>query len=205
MSNEKEQKYRYTPAQANERKQAKADYERDGFTVTEIPVDDGSGDTWLLLTPPKNDPLPTKTVPPSATGNAERDAMNFFVSQGWTHEQAAGIVANLQEESRLNPHIEGDSGDAYGIAQWHRDRQDLFKSFIGHSIKESSTFEEQLRFVQHELTTTEKNSGDLLRKAKTANDAGSIVSREYERPGDKEGAVAAKRGKRAEDILKNFH
>ena len=157
---------------------------------------------------PKMIPYPqtvTDHVSPSTTGNNELDAMKFFVGQGWTSEQAAGIVANLEAESGpgLNPHATGDGGEAYGIAQWQTPRQDLFKSFIGHSIKESSTFEEQLRFVQHELTTTEKKAGDRLREAKTANEAGSIVSRKYERPRNEEGE-ATERGKKAEKILKNF-
>ena len=38
--------------------------------------------------------------------------MQSFVSMGWTPVQAAGIVANLFSESRLNPAAVGDGGQA---------------------------------------------------------------------------------------------
>ena len=45
-----------------------------------------------------------------------------------------------------------------------------------------SSVNEQLEFVQYELTHNEKNAGRRLKNARTARDAGSIVSRFYERP-----------------------
>lgn len=114
------------------------------------------------------------------------DVMKFFESKGWTPEQAAGITANLQQESGFKPGAIGDAGKAAGVAQWHPDRQANFKKFSGKDIKDS-TLEEQLAFVNYELTQgTEKGAGALLRKAKTAMEAGGIVSSKYERPAAKE-------------------
>jgi hypothetical protein len=145
---------------------------------------------------------PGGTNRPAQAGTA-RQAMDYFVGQGWTAAQAAGIAANLQAESGFRPDIEGDGGHAYGIAQWHADRQAGFQSLIGHAIQ-GSTFDEQLRFVQHELTNGgETRAGNLLRNATSANDAGGIVSRNYERPADREGA-ATRRGRIAEQILNNY-
>lgn len=125
---------------------------------------------------------------------------NFFEGLGWTKEQAAGIAANLSAESSFNPGAVGDGGQAYGVAQWHPDRQDAFRQWAGKDIRQS-TLEEQLRFVHHELTQgNEKRAGDLLRLAKSAGQAGSVVSRHYERPADKDGE-AAKRSASAEKIL----
>ena len=59
------------------------------------------------------------------TGNS-KIALDFFMSPkggGYTLEQAAGIVGNLQAESGANlDHTAdtGDGGNAYGIAQWNR-------------------------------------------------------------------------------------
>ena len=109
-------------------------------------------------------------------------AFDFFIKQGWTPEQAAGIVGNLQAESgkELNIKAVGDNGKAFGIAQFHPERQALFKKKFGKDIRES-TFEEQLQFVQHELETTEKPAADKLRKTKTVTEAATVVDVEYER------------------------
>ncbi|HVZ27164.1 MAG TPA: phage tail tip lysozyme, partial [Rhizomicrobium sp.] len=87
------------------------------------------------------------------TGRANvRQAMDFFTQSGWTPEQAAGIVANLYAESRVDPYRTGDRGLAYGIAQWHPDRQTNYANWaVDQDIGESG-LPEQLNFVQHELT-----------------------------------------------------
>ena len=115
------------------------------------------------------------------TSGAET-AMSYFQSQGWTKEQAAGIVGNLQAESgpSLNPKAEGDNRQAYGIAQWHPDRQATFKQQMQKEIRESS-LEEQLQFVQWELSNTNMGAGNALRSAKAANEAAQIIDRMYER------------------------
>lgn len=170
---------------------------------------DPGGPTFRSLTGGATGPTgPTPpTIPqppaPAAQAGGVRQAMDYFVGQGWTAAQAAGIVANLQAESGLRPGAVGDGGRAYGIAQWHPDRQAAFQRFSGRAIQ-GSTFEEQLRFVQHELTRGgEVRAGNRLRNANSANEAGSIVSQYYERPADREGA-ATRRGRSAEQILNNY-
>ena len=46
---------------------------------------------------------------------------------GWNQAQATGIAANIQAESNFKPDASGDGGKAYGIAQWHPDRQQEFQ------------------------------------------------------------------------------
>ena len=111
-------------------------------------------------------------------------AMAFFQSQGWTRAQAAGIVANLDGESGMDANIrQHGGGPGYGLAQWEGPRQADFARWAGHDIR-NSTFEEQLRFVQHELSTTERGAAQRLRQATNAGDAAAIVCRYYERPAD---------------------
>lgn len=114
--------------------------------------------------------------------SAAKTAINYFTSQGWSTAQAAGIVGNLQAESgaNLNTNAVGDGGQAYGIAQWHSDRQARFKKAIGRDIKGSS-LEDQLAFVQWELTHTETKAAGKLKGAKTAAEAASIMDQYYER------------------------
>lgn len=118
-----------------------------------------------------------------------RTATNFFMSKGWTQAQAVGIVANLYSESALNPASRGDNGLAYGIGQWHPDRQAAFQRQFGIPIQGAS-FEQQLEFVNYELTQgDERNAGRMLHQATTAGDAAATVSRYYERPADLWGAM----------------
>lgn len=125
-----------------------------------------------------------RTRTTTSTGNA-KIAMEFFLEQGWTPEQAAGLVANLQAESydRLDPAALGDKGRGYGIAQWHGPRQKKFEEIIGVPLKGSS-LENQLKFVQWELTnpeSAERSAGTRLKSAKTAADAAAVIDEFYER------------------------
>lgn len=131
----------------------------------------------------------------------KEDALMFFQNHGWTRDQAAGIVANLQAESGFSQGKTGDNGRAYGIAQWHPDRQADFRRWSGHDIHGSS-YEEQLAFVQHELETSQQHAAIMLRAAQNADQAGRAVSRYYERPWMAD-AQAARRGASAVSIAQN--
>lgn len=124
----------------------------------------------------------------------------YFQSQGWSAAQAAGIAANLMSESGGKINATGDNGSAFGIAQWHSDRQAAFAAWAGHDIR-SSTLAEQLAFVQYELTHGgETSAGNALRKQTTGAGAGSSVSENYERPKDSAGE-ASRRGAYAQSLL----
>ena len=131
---------------------------------------------------------------------AALDAVAQFQKMGWSRAQAAGIAANLWKESRFDAGAVGDHGHAYGLAQWHADRQAQFKKLFGIDIHKS-TMAQQLQFVDYELRHgTEQRAGSMLAGAKSAQDAGSIVARYYERPAET-GAEAAARAKIAGDIF----
>lgn len=137
----------------------------------------------------------------SRTAGSTSEAMKDFMDRGWTKEQAAGIVSNLWSESKMRPNAVGDGGKAYGIAQWHPDRQADFERWAGKSIRDA-TVAEQRAFVHYELTQgKERRAGALLKGAQTAGDAGSIVSQHYERPKDRYGE-ASKRAALAESIAR---
>ena len=109
-------------------------------------------------------------------------AVKFFEDRGWTRAQAIGLTANPLHESGLDPVAEGDNGKAFGVAQWHPDRQANFEQWAGHSIR-TSTLDEQLAFMNHELRNgTEQRAGAALEMARTPEEAASVVSRLYERP-----------------------
>lgn len=138
-------------------------------------------------------------VPASRQGRIDY-AINYFEGQGWTRAQAVGIVANLDLESGMNPHIQQiGGGPGYGLAQWEGPRQADFRAWAGKDIRQS-TFTEQLRFIQHELTGTERGAGNRLRNATDAATAAELVTRYYERPADIAGD-SAKRATRALELM----
>lgn len=126
----------------------------------------------------------------STPGNAA-EAMDFFVSQGYTREQSAGIVANLIAESGLRPTIQGDGSRSHGIAQWNNfgatagqpGRRDRVEQFLGRPVLQSS-FQDQLRAVAWELSSSgpERRAGELLRRTTTAQEAADVIMNQYERP-----------------------
>jgi hypothetical protein len=116
-----------------------------------------------------------------SSGNA-KIALDYFMQQGWSPEQAAGLVANLQAESgqNLNPAALNPNEQAYGIAQWRGSRQQDFAKQMRKPLQGSS-LQDQLQFVQHELNNKEARAGQALKSAKTAEDAAAIVDQYYER------------------------
>jgi hypothetical protein len=129
---------------------------------------------------------PSSSIPGNST-----EAINFFISQGYTREQSAGIVANLIAESGLRPGIPGDRGQSHGIAQWNNfgarpgqpGRRDRIEQFLGRPVLQSS-FQDQLRAVAWELSPTgpEARAGERLRQTRTAADAAIVIMNDYERP-----------------------
>jgi hypothetical protein len=108
--------------------------------------------------------------------------VDFFVGRGWSQAQAQGIAGNLHYESGgFNTSAVGDGGKAYGLAQWHPDRQSLFQRVFGFSIKGSS-LENQLAFVDYELRNNEKTAGNKLSETTTVADATRVFMQYYERP-----------------------
>lgn len=115
----------------------------------------------------------------SETGNAQQ-VIDFFTKKGWTKEQAAGIAGNIEAESKFKTNAVGDGGKAYGLAQWHPDRQETFRQIYGKDIR-NSNFNEQLEFIDWELKNKENKAGKLLSQAKTAPEAAAIIDQHYER------------------------
>lgn len=129
----------------------------------------------------------------------QKQAIEYFTKHDWTQAQAEGIVANLTAESHLKTDAVGDNGKAYGIAQWHPDRQKMFERVIGRPIR-GSNLEDQLRFVNWELNNSHKSAGDALRQKKDARSAAMSVDQKYEVSAERFGRDASKRGDIADSL-----
>lgn len=112
-----------------------------------------------------------------------RDVQQFFMRDGYTGKQAAGFVANLaREDDDFDPAKEGDNGTAYGIGQWHKDRQEDFRRVMGRDIRGSSR-DDQLRFMKWELDNRSYLGGNEIRHAQSPSQAAALASSYYFRPG----------------------
>ena len=116
----------------------------------------------------------------------EQIATNYFISQGYSPEATAGIVGNLVYESGLNTTARGDigfkGGDSYGIGQFRGKRLQDLKKRYGNNWTD---FSNQLDFVRHELETTHKKAGDILKNTRDVYQAGQTFSDLYEIPAKK--------------------
>jgi hypothetical protein len=117
----------------------------------------------------------------NAPPQAAKTAMEYFQSQGWTKEQAAGIVGNLVHESGLNPAAVHDSGTGLGVAGHRLERLDAMKAFATARGKPVTDFQTQLEFINQELNSNESAAGIRLRNAGTAKDAAAAFVH-FERP-----------------------
>jgi hypothetical protein len=121
-------------------------------------------------------------------------AINILRANGRTKEEAIAIVANMHGESTMNPMAVGDGGRAYGLMQWHPDRQALYANLYGHSMKsvtdKSQAMTEQVQFANWELSNNEAHGWQQATSG--GSDSSSIAggfARYVERPKDKAGAA----------------
>jgi hypothetical protein len=119
------------------------------------------------------------------------DTTKFFEGKGWSRAQSLGISANIAKESSFNDKASGDKGKAYGLGQWHPDRQAQFAKLHGHRMQDG-TAEEQLGFYDWELRNSNRGAGDRLRRATTAGESAAIVSTHFERPADRVGEARSR-------------
>jgi hypothetical protein len=122
------------------------------------------------------------------------NALLALTNMGWKREQAEGIINSLNAESALNPHAEGDGGHAFGIAQWHEDRQAQFEKMFGHSMRAGTgdtemDLLEQLRFLSSGDNGTERGAINLARAADSEAQTREVMVRQYLRPADPDGEI----------------
>lgn len=114
-------------------------------------------------------------------------AYQFFLDQGYTPVQAAGIVGGLRGETAdLNTRQVHDGGIGLGIAGWNGPRlngPNGLNAFAAQRGADPHDLNTQLAFVDHELRTSEGAAYNLLRGATTPEAAGDAMLR-YFRPKD---------------------
>lgn len=108
--------------------------------------------------------------------------------------QSMNALSQARTEYRLNGHSQLTDllSSRYGVdishimqGSYETAMQRIVADLRRHGMSEG-TFEEQLQFIQHELTHKEKSAGGHLKAARSAGEAGAIASYEYARPGQTE-------------------
>jgi Phage tail lysozyme len=108
--------------------------------------------------------------------------MKMLVDDGYTREQAAGMMARFNFESGgLNTKAVGDGGRAIGIAQWHPDRREKIEQGTGIDIK-NTDFAGQMKAVIWELRNTETEARKRILSTNSPKDAEFATTKFYERP-----------------------
>lgn len=165
-----------------------------GFAApgTGAPIQRGAGATgagqemknFLMGAPTGGNAMANNT----GASNAQT-AYQFFVAQGLSPAQAAGIIGNLQAESGqgLDPEIVNPSSGATGIAQWLGSRWNPALKTGNAAID----FQAQLQYIWQELNGPEASALRALRGATTAADAATVFSNLYERGGGADNGTRA--------------
>lgn len=101
---------------------------------------------------------------------------------------SCGIVANIEHESNYDTSSVGDSGTSFGLCQWHGERGEAMKKFVGDDWR--LDLSGQLDYLWHELEDGTHCKGCLAKlKAVTntlegAKQAADIFIKTFERPAD---------------------
>ena len=112
--------------------------------------------------------------------------MDYFVEKGLTPAQAAGIVGNMERESRLDPTaLEGGSGPGFGLVQWSFGRRDALDQFAASEGKQPGDLKVQLDFLWKEMNTTESATLADFKAHPDMNaaQAAQAFCNDFERPG----------------------
>lgn len=137
----------------------------------------------------------------SGNNNAEK-MFNFYVSQGYTKEGAAGLIGSQMLEAggntyNIDPKARNPSG-YMGIVQWSpNDRWPKLQKWA--AGKDPLALETQLGFVVYELQNDYKVVGEKLKTTKDVTEAATIVSDKYEIGGHRDIRI-----KNAQKAFKDF-
>lgn len=122
-----------------------------------------------------------------ATGSTNQQKVWSFLKQkGLTDAQVAGIMGNIEQESRFNPSAEqmkGKFNGGKGLVQWDGARRNQLYDFAKSKGKAWTDIEVQLEFLWKELNSTEAAALTYLRRTTNAVQAAQVFQQKFERAG----------------------
>jgi hypothetical protein len=111
---------------------------------------------------------------------AQRAAGILQAESGLSAVAVAGLLGNVVQESGLKTSARNkgdgrDGSDSIGISQWNSSRAAGLKKFAAEQGKDWSDFDTQVRYLVHEMKTTERGTYERLKNAKTVEEAAGIA------------------------------
>lgn len=118
----------------------------------------------------------------------DQDAMAFWLSKGYTRDQAAGILASEQAESggRANG-PPGDGGAARGLYQYHRDRRDAILAASGRDVWSTNATEAREGAYYEMSHNMRAGFNNDYFKTLRGGETGAYFSKNFESPLDAQG------------------
>jgi hypothetical protein len=116
----------------------------------------------------------------------DKTAYDYFINQGLSGVQAAGIVGNLDVESGMDPTAVESGGPGRGIAQWSAGGRwdttanDNVIDFATMKGEDHLSLQLQLEFIWYELTTFSSYGLAQLRAATTTTEAVNAFQSAFE-------------------------
>jgi hypothetical protein len=111
-------------------------------------------------------------------------AYDFLVRRGLSSAQAAGVIGNLQWESRIDPRLEAmdvNNKMSRGIAMWQPPRWQDLLTFVYSRGFDPKSLDGQLEFLWHELEDQPSLGLSELADAVTVENATVVFQNRFER------------------------
>jgi len=140
---------------------------------------------------PNASSTPSSTCGATTTGSSTQTggpniqvAFQFFVANGYTPVQSAGIVGNLWYESGgVNPtKQEGGGGGGYGIAQFTGPTLTSMRAWVTAKNEDPNSLQGQLDYLLYALNNSNSSAGSAVKATTSIPDATETFMRQYERP-----------------------
>jgi hypothetical protein len=112
----------------------------------------------------------------SGTVSVAEQLRQFLASKGEGPAQIAGIEANLEHESGLDPTSVNAAEGAHGLAQWEGGRWPALQSWAASMGLPWTSLQAQMSFLWHELTTSYPS---VLTSINATNDP-AVVARDWD-------------------------
>lgn len=122
-----------------------------------------------------------------ATGSTnQQKTWSFLKGKGLSDAQVAGIMGNIEQESRFNASAEqmkGKHNGGKGLVQWDGARRNKLYDFAKKKGKAWTDIEVQLEYLWKELNSTEAAALTYLRRTTSATQAAQVFQQKFERAG----------------------
>jgi hypothetical protein len=110
-----------------------------------------------------------------------RQLFDYFLEQGLTAAQAAGVLGNMQTESGFRTDAYNPGEGAIGLCQWEGGRRTALENFAARQGRPVTDWRVQAAFVMHELMGSENGAFVSLRQCRTPGEAARVFQSQFER------------------------